>query len=200
MTQKRNSQGFSMLELLVVIAIILVVSAIAIPQVFTSMAAIRVKSSGSNLAGLLQRARMEAVERNRALPISCIPAYPNCNIVYVDMTGTGAGAYVNTYPTISFSGQTTFTTAPPSNFIGAGYVPNPPTTQPWFNPRGLPCVVAGGGGPQNCATPNGFVFYLQNQPPVGNPLYVAVEVTPAGRTRVYTYCQGQNAATGDWCP
>ncbi len=200
MKQQQRHDGFSMIELLVVIAIILVVSAIAIPYVFTAMTSVRLRSSGSDLAGLLQRARAEAVERNRALPVACVPAYPNCNIVYVDMTGTGGGAYNPTYPTISFSGNTTFTTAPPSNFVPVGYVANPPTTQPWFNARGLPCLVPGGGGPANCATPNGFVFYLSAQPPVGNPIYVAVEITPAGRTRVYSYCQGANPANGDWCP
>ena len=60
--------------------------------------------------------------------------------------------------------------------------------QIYFNARGLPCSMGVGG----VCTPGGFVFYFQDQRPLGTNGYGAVAVTPAGRIRVYSY----NVASG----
>lgn len=195
MRNPSRQRGFTMIELMIVIVIIVVVAAIAIPSVMTAMYNIRLRSSGSEVAGLLQTGRMQSIQFNRTFPLNCSPQpLNNCTSIYVDLTGTGTGAYAcvlvsgtncTNEPVVQLPGTVRFSTggfpAMPAATMGFnGALVN---QQIYFNSRGIPCSVGGGG----VCTPNGFVFYFQDQRPLGNRGYSAVVVTPAGRIKVYSY-------------
>ena len=94
MRKPHRQRGFTMIELMIVIVIILVVAAMAIPSVMTAMYNLRLRSSGSEVAGLLQSARMQSIQFNRTFSLNCSPQpVNNCTTLYVDLTGTGNGAY-----------------------------------------------------------------------------------------------------------
>jgi hypothetical protein len=55
-----------------------------------------------------------------------------------------------------------------------GYVPS--TSNPSFNPRGLPCLFAGGGCPSR-----GFAFYFKDTRRSDAEGWAAITISPAGR-------------------
>ena len=185
MPSQDRQRGFTMIELMIVIVIILVVTAVAIPAVMTATYNVRLRSSGSQVGGLLQSARMRAIRDNRTYPLNCMPQPANdCVTLYVDLSGTGNGAYQAGAAVVELPGTVRFSTAgfPAIPQATLGFVPLV-NQQIYFNPRGLPCSRGGGG----VCTNNGFVFYFQDQRALGTNGYGAVAITPAGRIRVYSY-------------
>src|SRR5215467_10393021 len=63
----RKRSGFSMLEVLVVTAISMIVTMIAIPNMVTAINNMRLRSSMTSLAGVLQNCRMLAVKQNQIM-------------------------------------------------------------------------------------------------------------------------------------
>lgn len=202
MRSPTRQRGFTLLELMIVIVIILVVAAMAIPAVMTAMYSVRLRSAASEFSGLLQSARMRSIRDNRVYPITCTPnpnQFPNgtCSTVYVDLSGTGAGAYQAAGPggqpaaVIQLPGTVRFSMAGypavPASLLGGNFAPLV-NQQIYFSTRGLPCSSAGGAG--GVCTNAGFVFYLTDQRPLGANGYAAIVVTPAGRFRVFSYSPG----------
>ncbi|HYX70202.1 MAG TPA: prepilin-type N-terminal cleavage/methylation domain-containing protein [Terriglobales bacterium] len=185
MRNRTRQRGFTMIELMIVIVIILVVAAMAIPSVMSAMYNIRLRSSGSEVAGLMQSGRMRAIRDNKTYPLNCTPQPLNqCVTLFVDLSGTGTGAYQAGASVVELPGTVRFSLGgfpaiPPATL---GFIPAV-NQQIYFNTRGLPCVMGGGG----VCTTSGFVFYFQDQRPLGTNGYSAVAVTPAGRVRVYSY-------------
>src|SRR5205823_2645935 len=77
----RPQQGFSLAELMVVVAIILMISAVAVPNVIRGMRLLRLRSTATNAVGIVQQARQLAARNNRnyqvilsVVPGSAIPA------------------------------------------------------------------------------------------------------------------------------
>src|SRR5438270_1013559 len=78
--------GLSLVGLVVVLAIILVVSAVAVPNIVSAMRGVRLRGTASDYAGMLQQARMRAVQDNRiysvrfgndgAVPVAYADIYP----------------------------------------------------------------------------------------------------------------------------
>ena len=193
MHKRDRQRGFTMLELMIVIVIILVVAAMAIPSVLTAMYNLRLRSSGSEMAGLLQQARMRAIRDNQTYPLSCTPQpLNNCRVFFVDTQNPpiGSGVYVSADGVaVQFPGTVRFSTGgfPAMSAATMGFPGALVNQQIYFNSRGLPCSMGGGG----VCTPNvGFVFYFQDQRPLGTNGYSAVVVTPAGRIKVYSYNVG----------
>jgi prepilin-type N-terminal cleavage/methylation domain-containing protein len=195
MPSPNRQRGFTLLELLIVILIILVVAAIAIPSAITAMYNLRLRSSGSEVAGLLQTARMQSIQFNRTFPLNCSPQpLNNCTTLWVDLTGTGNGAYgcvlvsgtnCTNEAAVALPGTVRFSTAgfPAMPAATMGFPGALVNQQIYFNSRGLPCSLGGGG----VCTNNGFVFYFQDRRPLGANGYSAVVVTPAGRIKVFSY-------------
>ena len=199
----RKHSGFSLIELLIVIAIIMVIAAMATPNIMNAINSIRLRSAASEVAGLLQQCRQAAVRSNRYYTIK--PAtVTGANAAYVDLN------YNNTFdnvaptpePLIQFPANVTVVSAGAPNTANlisnccSTFTPQSASTLPSFNARGLPCVGPAGGAPPansvcNVRDPGnqtvGFIYYMNQARPFGAVGWAAVSVTPAGRIRVWTY-------------
>jgi prepilin-type N-terminal cleavage/methylation domain-containing protein len=203
--QRSRTDGFSLVELVLVMFIMLVVAGFAIPNVMMAVANARLRGSASDLAGLMQQARILAAKNNPQNPPTAV--YPirfttvgNARIAYVDMNNTSTwdlnitinGSAVNE-PGIQFGGSVVLAAGAPT---GTGGQPTPyvlvgdsSTGGPFtnanilaFTSRGLPCDFT---TPPTCNSPapSYFVYYLTDSR-VGTPGWAAVVVTKGGRTKV----------------
>ena len=208
---KLSAGGFSLVELMVVVAVMLIVAAVATPNVVNALRTQRLRGTATDYASLLQRTRIRAVEDNRfyGQRVGNDPNNPTAVIAYIDI-----------YPQLGngTSGQGGYNLGPPSDplisfasdvvQVPAGGVPNTAAlaglvlpagapigltdAPPFFNARGLPCIPAAGLPTPSCPTntappaflPVAYVTYFQSQTS-GN--IEAVTVTPAGRIQHWLY-------------
>jgi prepilin-type N-terminal cleavage/methylation domain-containing protein len=204
-----SQTGFSLVELLVVIAIILVVSAVAIPNIRVAMAQLKLRSTATDLSGIVQQARLRSVRDNRIYEIVIGPSpwTPTRQAAWVDLNGNGV--LDGGEPAIELADGVAFQPAcapcitqrvidPNMGAAQTFFLEPPGNPFPAFNQRGLPCEpVAGskvGGFWQACSRVNGglqvgYVVYLQSNSPLlsGTTDWAAVTVTPAGRIKAWTY-------------
>src|SRR5882762_9269111 len=90
--RRGRTSGFSLLEIVIVVFVILVVTAIAVPNVLLAVANVRLRSSAGDLAGLMQQARMMAAKNNPQNPPVYAILYGVKNgrqIAYIDLNGDG---------------------------------------------------------------------------------------------------------------
>ena len=190
---KRSKRGFSTLELMTVVVILVFLVGIAVPSMMQAVYNLRLAGGASDLAGLMQRARIQAARTNTAFPIR----YTNLSgvqLVYIDRNRDAT--YDNSEPQIEFSGTVVPASGAPSGSGGqpAAYVLTGDTstgsvytntTMLGFSSRGLPCAYDASTTPPTCATPatNYFVYYLTDTR-IGAPGWAAVVVTKSGRTHV----------------
>lgn len=200
---RTRHSGFSLVELLIVIAIIMVIAAMAIPNMMNAISNVRLRGSAGDVSGLLQQCRERAVRNNRYYTVRAATV-GNARIAYVDLNYNLAydGGPPTPEPMIQFASNVAVQLAGAPNTANlygqafpAGFVPL--TVLPSFNARGLPCVGAGNAPPpansvcNNNAGAVGFAYFLNQTRPFGQVGWAAVTVTPAGRIRVWTY-DGQN--------
>ncbi|HKW87862.1 MAG TPA: GspH/FimT family pseudopilin [Candidatus Acidoferrales bacterium] len=186
-SQRRNGKaqkGFTTVELMVSLGVMVVIAAIAVPSLLQGWNSYRLTSAAGNIAGLLERARFEAIRRNTR--IACIGA-PQANgfAIWIDLNGNGA--LDPGEPEVIFNGAAVpmaAGTAPGPASMGAAYanaiVPPGPATQYGsvsFNARGTTVTAAGLTAPY-------YVVYLgmTNQPTYG---YRAVTITPMGQVKTW---------------
>src|SRR6266700_358605 len=205
-TRRDRMAGFSLVELVTVVAIVLVVAAVAVPNILLAVANYRLSSSAGDLAGLMQQARIMAAKNN---PTTHIAVYPivyavrnGRQIAFIDLNGDGAwssSVVVNGVtlgePRIEFSGTVVPAAGAPSGSggqatpyvlagnTGTSFFDN--TQNMAFTPRGFPCNYS---TPPTCATPatTYFAYYLTDTR-AGGAVWAAVIVTKAGRTKVVTW-------------
>ncbi len=198
----RRSAGFSLVELLVVIAIIMVVSAMAIPQILNQIDIYRLRSASQSIAGVMQSARMQAIKDNKYYSVRGITApatLGNANTpgVFVDSIGmnaplgSGNGVYDNGETGVQIANNIAFDTAGahpafPPGLAGANFNPQPVTQLPSFNPRGMPCVAAGAVCSGGAGGGSMFAYFLR-QTSVSGVHWGAITVTAAGRVKTWTY-------------
>jgi len=204
--RRDRTAGFSLIELLIVVFVVMVVAAIAVPNVLLAVANLRLRSSAGDLAGLMQQARIMAAKNNPTTPIAVYPIVyavrGGRQIAFIDLNGDGAwssSVVVNGVtlgePLIEFSGTVVPAAGAPS---GSGGQPTPyilagntgtsffdNTQNMAFTPRGFPCNYT---TPPTCATPatTYFAYYLTDTR-AGGAGWAAVIVTKAGRTKVVTW-------------
>src|SRR5260370_28754833 len=207
-TRRDSMAGFSLVELVTVVAIVLVVAAVAVPNVLLAVANLRLRSSAGDLAGLMQQARIMAAKNNPTTPIAVYPVRygvrNGAEMAYIELNGDGAcrpSVTVNgvtlSEPLIEFSGAVVPAAGAPSGrggqpsqyvlagdtVIGGASFDNTKTVA--FTPRGFPCDYS---LPPTCNTPAAtyFVHYLTDTR-IGGAGWAAVVVTKAGRTKVVNW-------------
>jgi type II secretory pathway pseudopilin PulG len=210
----RRQSGFSMIELMVVMGIGMVLIAMAVPLVSTTLNMYRLRGAGGAYANLLQTARMRAVSDDRYYPVYATPGTKAASLnsfnAFVDINGTGI--YANAPladPAVAFSPKILIPAGAAPNTINlnnqflpgivAGTVAiNPNAWGPTFGARGLPCqATAASGGTCAYTSPAGqpiaFETFMQN---AVSGMWEAVTVNPSGRVRQWQY----DAGAGAWRP
>lgn len=202
------SLGFSLLELLFVVAILLVLIALSIPSLMGAVHRSRLRSAGTDLAGLLQQARMRAIQDDRfysvqpfagnSVPQEFVDIYPQS----VNGASGSNGATLDPQdPVISFSSeiiQQPQSAAPSTANLSAQLLGTNPSgltpqdgssaaSRVTFGPEGLPCIATAANGGTVCNTRGGpvayWVFFQNNV----TEDWEAVTVTPAGRVQKWYY-------------
>ena len=205
--RRGRMSGFSLIEIMVVVFVVMVIMAIAVPNVLLAVANIRLRSSASDLAGLMQQARLMAAKNNpQAPPVYAIryAVRGGRQIAYIDLNGDSAWSSSVTIngvtmgePLTEFSGTVVPAAGAPSGtggqpsqyvlagdtVIGGNSFDNTKTLA--YTPRGFPCDYT---VPPTCSTPatTYFVYYLTDTR-VGPAGWAGVVVTKAGRTKVVTW-------------
>jgi Tfp pilus assembly protein FimT len=192
-----------MLELMISMAIVLILSALALPTINVIRSA-KLREAGSNYAGLLQNARITAIQNDAYYSVvsTTMHTVPEA---FIDLNGNGR--LDQGEPVIAL----------PSNVLQRTYADNPPAlanleTQtlassndpsldtvdnPTFGPRGLPCRPVTAGGYTTCLAFSGavagtsFISFFQSEP---DGTWLAVILNPSARVRIYKY------NNGSWSP
>ncbi len=202
------SRGFSLLEMLIVVAILMILAGLCVPSLMGVVHRSKLRSAGTDFSGLLQQARMRAVQDDRFYS-----AWPfvagNVSEEFVDIypqgvngaSGNGNGTPDPKDPVIAVSteiiqqpqGAAPSTANLSQQLLGtnpSGLTPqdgSSATTRVTFGPEGLPCKPKAANGGTVCDTTGGpiayWVFFQNNV----TQDWEAVTVTPAGRIQRWYY-------------
>jgi type II secretory pathway pseudopilin PulG len=203
-----EQSGFSIVELAVGVIIILIIAAMAVPTVLTSVQTAHLRGAASDYAGLLEQARIYSIRDNRyystyiLAPSGSSPAAQ----AYVDMlpkvltgaSGNGGTSVAAGDPTITIQSDISLqavgsapNTANLKSQLLPATTPVTPTdgsvTAPTFGPRGLPCTPITISGATICDSSGGataFWTFLEN---TKESSWQAVTITPAGRIQKWFY-------------
>ena len=212
-----GQHGFSLTELLIVVAIMLVVAAFEIPVAISSIRTGKVRGAAKDYAGLLQIARIRAVDDNRYYSVYTQAATgTNPQMAYVDMyppqvpgnsgghgDPTGGGFYEKgppADPMVPLSAEIVprlKALAPSTANLEGQICPGCAATSifnrgPTFGPEGLPCASVGG----TCNSGGGIAAYETFFQSTTSQEWVAVTITPAGRIKTWYY----NTTSSTWMP
>jgi Tfp pilus assembly protein FimT len=174
-----------MLEMAIVLAIVLILAAIALPQLMSALSMSRVRGAAIDLSGLVQQARMMAEKQNTTLAVytgtlagTTTGAFVNCSPTACPSGGNGTTWQAGD-PTVVFTSGVTnaaAASAPSAVNPGQGFVTEPAGTVLFFNARGLPAL--------NDGTPcTGVVFYFTDS----YHNWAALSVSQAGRSKVWVW-------------
>ena len=178
---KHREHGFSVIELVTVATIIVILVAIAVPQMLGAIYSWRINGAASDLAGLIQQARILSEKQNTTTPIYTGAVETNAQGAFIGTSGT---SWATGEPDVPYAANVTNGTAAnaPST-LSPGFTPEPAGTTLYFSGRGLPVKASGA----TYVPSNGVIFYLTDI----HGDWAAVSVTGAGRTKVWRY-------TGAW--
>jgi Tfp pilus assembly protein FimT len=176
----RSASGFSLLELMIVVGIMMVIAAMAMPKLMTTIADVRMRGAVNSASGLMQQSRMLAIKDNMLRKVK----YSNVasgGFMYVDVNDDGV--IQATEPQVQM-GSTIMAYSAPTGLpaliaTNLGYTPATVSTI-MFNPRGIPCSAV-----NTCGA--GMVVYFTDSRNVGSPGWGAVSVSPAGRVKTWMW-------------
>ncbi len=195
-------RGFSLLELLITLAVGLTLAATGILLASTATNEVRLSTSGTNYANLLQTARMRAVRDDAfyKVRVDCgtVGSAAPCTgttpaRAFIDINGNGN--YDAGEPVMEFAAAVspqTFGSGPAEGNLASQFLPASAVTTvastsiPIFGTRGLPCKVSGGACPYLDAAglPVSYITFIQN---TRGGRWEAVTVNPASRIREWAY-------------
>jgi prepilin-type N-terminal cleavage/methylation domain-containing protein len=181
-----RERGFSLFELMIVMLIIMIVSAVAVPTIMNTVADVRLRSSASTLQGQIQQLRMRAVRDNKPYR-GKMTTQAGTVLMYLDIDGDGA--YDTNEPTVGLARDVVVTSSgnpsmPTATLNTSGWVSGTPSTDIWFNARGLPCDTSVNAA---CNTNKGYIYYLSQQRSTSVTAWAAVSITPAGRIKTWRW-------------
>jgi len=195
-----KSRGFSLIELLIVVGIILVLSGIAMPNLFRAIRSYQLESAGRQVGNMILRARYEAMQRNRR--VCTVFQRVGAEGRYgLDLTGPDAEPCDDPAPTLDANESFMVTNnivnwffndtpnLPPLTGLPAGYntvatIEAPPRFRIVFSPRGTVVQPMVGGGWQ-MATNVQAINLVRNIP--NDYDGVLITVTPVGRIKLYRW-------------
>jgi len=178
--RQRAASGFSLVELMVVVGILMVITAMAMPKIMTTIADVRLRGAVNSASGLMQQSRMMAIKDNMLRKVK----YSNVasgGFMYVDTNDDGS--IQATEPQVQM-GSTILAFSAPTGLpaliaTDLGYTPDV-VSAVMFNPRGIPCSAA-----NTCG--RGIVIYFTDSRTVGSPSWGAVSISPAGRVKTWLW-------------
>src|SRR6202158_3385759 len=124
--RRDRTGGFSLIELLIVVFVVMVIAAIAIPNILLAVSNMRLRASAGDLAGLMQQARIMAAKNNTTYTVR-YGTRAGAQIAYVDLNNPPTGVWAPTVtvngvltdePLIEFSGTTVPASGAPSGSGG----------------------------------------------------------------------------------
>jgi type IV fimbrial biogenesis protein FimT len=184
----RMRSGFSLVEVLIVVFIVLILAALAIPNMSTVIANIKLRGTATDLAGFVQQARITAVRKNATYTI--LFNLTGGNGAYLDLNGNGSyDSAAPAEPMIQFGGSANQVAAPggasgaPTNLDASGGPLGWTATSGniSFNSRGLPCDSTA----TPCGTNVNYIFYFKDTRAFGASCWAAVSITAASRAKVW---------------
>jgi prepilin-type N-terminal cleavage/methylation domain-containing protein len=184
--RSRNT-GFSLPELLIVIAVGLIITAMAVPSVSSTMDAYRTRGGVTSVAGLIQRCRVLAAKNNTSERIKFQVTGGLVQAYCKEIANQSAGI-LGSDPQITMSSQFSIPGLPTgpsqltaSSMWGANFAQVGVNTDPYFNSRGLPCSAPVAGGA--CTQISGYVYYFSYTS--RSTRWAAVSISPAGRVQTW---------------
>ena len=181
----RQPAGFSLLEVMAVAAISMIVTMVGVPNLITTMGNIRLRSSMTSLAGVLQNCRMLSVKQNEIMSTHfAVTTYGASNgvIAYVKKAADTNPLYISDSQ-VQLEQPVTQVTTPsgvgaPATLSTSTLGFTPQTGDPSFTTTGLPCVYSGG----HC-TNMGFAYYFHDNRAGSGSGWAAISISPAGRLK-----------------
>jgi Tfp pilus assembly protein FimT len=176
-----RQSGFSLLEAMAISSIGMMLTVVAVPNIVTSVGNMRLRSSMTSLAGVLQNCRVLAVKNNRHMTTHFDTE--NYGILAYVKLSTDTTSVQTGNSQVELEAPVTRVTAPsgpgaPSALSTTSLGFTPQTGEPSFNPTGLPCAYSAGLCPNR-----GFVYYFHDTRPQGQMGWAALSISPAGRLK-----------------
>ncbi len=201
-TPTKFQRGFSLPELMITLAVGLTLAATGVLLASTATNQVRLSTSGTNYANLLQTARMRAVRDDAFYKVlvdcgtvgSAAPCTGTTPArAFIDINGNGN--YDTGEPVMTFAAAVssqTFASGPAESNLAAQFLPSTAvntvanTSIPIFGTRGLPCKVSGGVCPylDSNGLPVSYITFIQN---TRGGSWEAITVNPASRIREWAY-------------
>ena len=182
-----RQNGHSLVELLIAVVIVMILGAITIPNVATAIANIKLRGAASDFTGLVQQARITAVQKNTVYTVRF--GLPSGNGTYVDLNGNSS--YDTGEPMIQFGGNTNRVAAPGGASGAPTNLDATSTPLGWtatsgnvsYNARGLPCDSTA----TPCGTNVNYIFYFEDTRSFGGHGWAAVSIAAAARAKVWVW-------------
>jgi Tfp pilus assembly protein FimT len=171
------ASGFSTTEMAVVLAVLLTLSALAVPQLMSTVYMSRVRGAASDLSGLIQQARIMAERQNTTLPVYAGTVETNATGAFIGVKGS---TWQSGDPDVPYAnGVMNAASSSAPSTLNPGFTTEASGTVLYFSPRGLPAKSSGA----TYVASNGVVFYITDSH--GN--WAAVSVSGAGRSKVWVW-------------
>jgi Tfp pilus assembly protein FimT len=199
---RKNSGGFSLVELVIVVAIIMILAGIFVPRVLNTISDINLQYAATNISGLLQSARMQAVRKNTFYTVQPTSLSTGGIGYYVHFQGglyvvgdplLPLGSNVTVYTGLGSGAPNEGTFASGTSSNGLSFAPNAGTDAPSFNARGLPCIGVPATGACPFVPGLGFVMFLSKSSALGNISWASIAITPSGHIQIWT-----TDSSGNW--